>query len=95
MSSPQVISIVLLLGLDASPGILFPELVVIVLIAFDQLQILSFLCLAAGNTDAEVIVFVENNELIVIVGIIRVVRIVRARRVVVLLVVGFLCMMCM
>jgi hypothetical protein len=89
----QVIPIVLFLGLDASPGILLPEHFVIVLIAIDQLQILSFLCLAAGNTDAEIIVFVEDDELVIVVGIIRVVRIIRARRIIVLLVMGFLFMM--
>ena len=79
MNAPQVISVVLFLGLDASPGILLPELVVIVLITINQLQILSFLRFAAGNTNAEIIIFVEDDELIVIVGIIRVVRIIRAR----------------
>ena len=90
--SPQIISIVLFFGLDTAPRILLPKLVVIIFIAVDQLQILSFLGLATGNADAEIIVLVENDELVVIVGIIRVVRIVRARRISVLLVVRLGCM---
>ena len=90
--SPQIISIVLFFGLDTAPRILLPKLVVIIFIAVDQLQILSFLGLATGNADAETVVLVENDELVVIVGIIRVVRIVRARRISVLFVVRFGCM---
>ena len=37
IDAPQVIPIVLFLGLDAPPGILLPELVIIVLITIDQL----------------------------------------------------------